>query len=455
MSDENKAYGVPFQRGVLHYMMIDPRFCSKACAHLKEGYFTGSLTWFYRKIREHFEQYKTCMTRSDLDHEVLKHSSEERATYAQELKDIAASGEFTFPYIQRNLTGFIRGNLYIAGYQEASTMFNAGSRQDAYEITKRKLDELLKVDFEDSRIAAFGDHEIVCDALGKQTMDAVPTGIKLIDEAMGGGMLPQTWTTFLGGSNVGKSMLGPNLAYYAAQKGKKTFITVHEDEELPTKVRFLSRFSGIPYNVLAQPRNYWTSEQALAVKKADEFLSHHVHIRFMYGQDAFLEKVQDSVRAEKQEWDFDLWFCDYGQCLKSKAYKSMDDRYGLHEYIYEQMKQTCLELYLAGAGGAQTNRSGHKVNRSGSDLVRMTDVGDSWGIAKKASNLITMNRSVKDMHDARITFLLDKVRNGRCPVAVECQTDFGCATTHKAYAENEKTQNEIPVDAQPDRDSDV
>jgi intein/homing endonuclease len=38
--------------------------------------------------------------------------------------------------------------------------------------------------------------------------------------------------------------------------------------------------------------------------------------------------------------------------------------------------QICLELSIAGAGGAQLNRLGHKVNKSGTSLIRTTDVGD-------------------------------------------------------------------------------
>ena len=387
------------------------------------------------------------MTQHDLQHEVQKHNYDDIAQYEKERVRISEAKEFTFSYLKKNLTTWVRCNHFIAGYHDAKDPFNIGSYEAAFQATEKRMKELRQVDFEDSRIVEFGDYEIVCDNLAKQAQEAVPTGIKFIDDAMGGGLQPQTWTTFLGGSNVGKSMLCPNLAYYAAQKGKKTFVVVHEDEELPTKARYLSRFSGIPYMELTQPRLLWSDETKLAVKKADEFLRSYVRIRFMYGQDAFLEKVMDAARNEKQDWDFHLFLDDYGQCLKSSAYRSMEDRYGLHEYIYEQLKQLCLELDIAGAGGAQTNRAGHKVNRSGADLLRMTDVGDSWGICKKSSNVITMNRSVVDIQENRIKFLLDKVRNGsKCPVAVACKTDYARCTTHVPYMQNELSQTEVHVE---------
>jgi hypothetical protein len=72
----------------------------------------------------------------------------------------------------------------------------------------------------------------------------------------------------------------------------------------------------------------------------------------------------------------------------------------------------------------------------------MTDVGDSWGIAKKSSNVITMNRSAEDMVNNRITFLLDKVRHGRCPVAIQCVTDYSRAIV---YDQDPINQVEISV----------
>lgn len=440
------VYGEPFQRGVLYWMLKDHAFCQKGAAFLKEDYFTGELKWFLRKIKGHFKDHLAIIGLSDLKNETLKHSSKDQEKYEKEYENIISSKDFSFQYIRKELTGFVRANIFIAAYKEASCLFNSSQQNEAYDITKRRLEELIKVDFENTKISEFGDYQVVCDEAAKQKENAIPTGIKFIDEAMNGGLMPQTWTTFLGGSNVGKSMLCPNLAYHAAKKGKRVFVTIHEDEENPTKRRYLSRFSGIPINRLAQPRNGWSLEEERKVAEADAFLKKYVRIRFMYGPDCFLEKVVDAVRLQKMEWDFELFLCDTGQCLKSTAYKALEDKYGLQEYIYSELKQICLDIKIAGAGGAQVNRMGHKVNKSGASLLRMTDVGDSWGICKKSSNVITMNRSDLDVGLERIVFLLDKVRDGICPVAVQCTTDYSKATTHVDYDATKANQNELTID---------
>jgi hypothetical protein len=439
MAEQAKTFthGPEFQRQVLRLMTTDLGFCARVCNYLKEDYFAGELKWFFRMSKRYYDEFNALPNDAYFKHEILKlaegqqHENERR---------LVAECEPERGYISKELTGFIRANIFIGSYREAAGLYNDGNKDDAYDFTLRKLQELQRVDFTQERVTRFGDWEAVLDAASSQASGAVPTGILAIDEAMGGGMLPQTWTTFLGPSNTGKSMLGPNLALAALHAGKRTFVTIHEDEEKPTKLRYLARFSGIPYNRLTLPRSQLDPAELELVSGADNLLSQFVVLRFMYGKESYLESVQDAVRMLKKEWNFHLFYNDYAQCLKTKMFKNMDDSYNMHEFIYGELKQLCLELDIAGAGGAQVNRTAFKVNKSGSDFVRCSDVSDSFGIVKKASNVITLNRSDADARLNRAVFLLDKVRNGRCPVAVEVVTDYSRCMTYQ-----QEMQREIPV----------
>jgi hypothetical protein len=438
-------HGPDFQRSVIRMMLVDRGFCFKSCAYLRSDYFSGELKWFYTRVKDFFEHYRRSPSEVELKSEVLKHG-DRAAQYEAELERILSARAIGLDYLKRELTGFIRANIFVGSYRQAADLYNNGDRDEAYRFTKTRLDELIVADFEKERVMSFGDAERVLELARLQFTEAIPTGIHFIDDAMFGGMMPQTWTTFIGGSNVGKSMLCPNLAYYAYKlKGKKTFVTVHEDEETPTYLRYLACWSNVPYNRLLLPKSDRTEEENRQIKDADELLREYVKMKFMFGTERYVENVVDEVRNMKDQWDLSLFLCDYGQCLKSRVFKSMDDKYSLQEYIYEELKQTCMQTGIAGAGGAQANRLGHKVARKGQDLLRGTDVGDSWGIYKKSSNVITMNRSTDDTQNNRITFLLDKVRNGRCPVAVQCITDYTRCVTHQPYSESHGTQTEIPV----------
>jgi hypothetical protein len=148
----------------------------------------------------------------------------------------------------------------------------------------------------------------------------------------------------------------------------------------------------------------------------------------------------DTAKQLMVEWPFHLYLCDYGQCLTSHDFKKLESIRHLHEHVYHMLKQLCLELDIAGAGGAQVNRSGMTKSKGGMDWLRCTDVSEAFGIIKKSSNVITMNRSAKDMLNNQMVYLVDKSRHGITEVAVECLTDYSRCRT---YIADPRTQNNV------------
>lgn len=442
------THGADFQRQVLKLMLTEPKFCAKASEYLEEAFFGAELKWFFRTIRSIFLELKTPPRVDTLTLECHKNGLEAQK-YLDEMRSILQTSPQE-DYLKKELTNFIRANQFVLACKEAVNLYNSGNREASYTYTKDQLDRLMKVDFEKERTANFGSVFEDLEVARKQHVGAIPTGIVGIDRAMNGGLFPQTWTTFLGGSNSGKSMLMPSLAYHAYRAGKKTFVTIHEDEEVPTKMRFYSRFTGIPFSRLFAPD--LTDEERELLKMADGVLKENVRLRFMYLQESTIEAVQLAARNLHRDWPFDLFLCDYGQCLTTNKFKTIDNTRLLQEFIYHELKQLCLDLNVAGAGGAQVNRAGHAMAKTGADLLRMTDVGESWGIVKKSSNVITMNRSDDDAANNRIIFLLDKVRNGTCPVAVECATDYNRCTTHDA--DNPTSQKLLELSLRPSKEPD-
>lgn len=444
MSDLTLRHGPEFQRSIIKTMMADRQFCSKAVQFLKDDFFSGELIWFFKKAREHFIEMKQPISDAEMVGKVNFHSVADQPKFKKELENILAGELIGKEYLRKELTAFIRANIFVSSVKQGADLYNAGERQACYDFIKGKMQDLYLADFEKDRVVRFGDSEAILEVARNQSRDAIPTGLKPIDDAIHGGMMPQTFTLFLGGTNVGKSMICPNLAKFAAKmKKKKTFVTIHEDELVQTKLRYLSCWSMVPYNKLLLPKDAWTPEEIESVKRADEELREFVVMRFMFGKERYIENVLDEVRIMKEHWDFDLFLCDYGQCLKTK--QNHEKKHDTQEFIYEELGQICMELGLVGAGGAQVNRLGHQVAKKGHDFLRVTDVGDSFGICRKANNVITMNRSEEDTQNNRIIFLLDKVRNGKCPVAVQATTDYGMCTTHFPWAENTALQTEVPV----------
>jgi replicative DNA helicase len=445
MSELQNRQGPEFQRCVIKNMLSDSLFCSRAVTLLEDSYFSGELSWFFRTISTLYNDYKRMPLPGEVRAQCAR-QEKEKAKYEAAFDEIMAAEQIGKEYLKKELTAFIRANIFVSSVRQGADLYNSGDRQACYDFLKEKMNALNTADFEADRLVSFGNLESIIEEARQQSINAVPTGIKPIDDVMYGGMMPQTWTTFLGGSNVGKSMLCPNLAKAAYElKKKKTLIVIHEDEEIPTQLRYLACFSDVPYNRLLLPRSDLTEDEQRRIRDAQQILREYVRLRFMYSKESFTETVCGEARNIYERWQYDLFLDDYLQCNKSKMFKSMEDTYTLHEYTTQELKQLCCELRVAGGGGAQVNRMGHKMNRAGTDLLRCTDVGDSWGIVKKSSNVVTMNRSEQDIQNNRITFLLDKARNAeRCPIAVQCESRYDRCQTFTRFNEILGNQVEVP-----------
>jgi hypothetical protein len=441
------VFGEEFQRAVIKLMFTDKVFMTRAVAQLKQEYFMNELKWFFERIVAHCKEHNNLQPfPGDIESQIGRHDVKDQQRF-RDVFNLIFESNITAAKIKKDLTGFIRANMFLSTYEVAARLYNTDQKESAYEFTKRNMDAIAHVNFNKDRSVSFGDHEAVMVQLANQANDSIKIGIKAIDDALMGGLYRQTWTTFCGGSNSGKSMLSIPLALNAAMQGKKTYITVHEDEELPTKARFLSGFSGVPLSKINTGIDFLTDQEKEAMKLADQLLKKFVRMRFMYSLEATIEAVCAAARQEMQENPFDLFICDYGQCLSSERFKSLESTRHLHEHVYFELKQLCLELDVAGAGGAQVNRQGHAMAKSGADWIRGTDVAEAFGIYRKSSNFITINRSEADAKHGRVVFLLDKARNGLAPVAVECVSNYSIC---RPYLADQSKQKVIPVENGPD-----
>jgi replicative DNA helicase len=434
----NMRFAREFQQAVIRLMLMDASFCHKAVDLLQASHFVDRLSWFFSTIAEFTKEHGTMPTPEVIFGEISKHSVDKQIEYSDELTEILKIQPVP-NHIKDRMTDFVRCNIFIQSAHGAAKLYNNNKQNEAFTFVKEKMEELYKSSFESDPYSRFGDaRSVIAQAYAEQSA-AIKTGIKLIDEQIGG-LLPGTFTVWLGASNAGKSMLGPALAKQAAKQGKRTFISIHEDEETPTKIRYLACFAEIDINKLTFSPYSLTEDELARLDKADKLLKEFVTLRFMYTTEATIENVMDVARDLMRTWPFDLYVCDYGQCLTSKLAGRQEMRH-LNEHVYHMLKQLCLELKIAGTGGAQVNRNGMAMNRAGSEFLRCTDVSEAYGIIKKATSVITMNRSNEDVINNRIVFLLDKARNGKCPVAVECMSDYGKAIVYRVDSQ----QNPVSV----------
>lgn len=448
MDQNTFPFSEEFQYALLKIMGIDDIFAAKCCVHLEEKYFNNKyLSWVFRITRNYYLEYKKTPSISTLENEARKEDVKDQPTYLDTIRKIFSTTEFDADYVRRELTGFVRNNIFVETHKTSATLYNARNTTNAFDFTKRKIDELLQVDFEKEDMVDFNNIEQYLNEAANMTNSSIPTGITPIDKVLtGGGLCPGTLTTLLSGTNAGKSMALLNMGFYAAKADKKIVSIHHEDEEGPTVLRLISRITGIPFFSLYS--GTLSDQQREMINMAKRWLAKCWHMKFMYGAETNVEDVINWLRLHKKQFDFDLVIDDYGQFIRTKQ-KTEGERF-TQALVYRGLKACALELKVAMLTCAQANREGQKISRKGVDLLTTTDFAECFEIARVSNNVLTLNRSESMEKNNELVYSLVKQRAGKVGVRVKCTTDFSKCVTHKEGGMTEVDALTLPADDEDD-----
>lgn len=431
--NDNTSVNFPFskeyQYQVLKLMILDDTFMVKCSSFLKEEYFEDKyLSWVFRTIVRYYEEYGRPITTLVLENEARKYPVDKQQPYIDSLNFILNVKNVDEQYVRRELTGFIRRNIFTETFKKAANLYNVNNNESAYEFTKEKIDELIAVDFEADNIVHWDDAIKYVEESKRLSLRAVPTGISYIDNVMNGGMTPGSLTTLIAPTNAGKSMVLVNIGYHALLAGKKIVTIHHEDDELSTVNRVISRFTGIPYNKLLCSDRMLEPIEIQKIELIKKKLKDNWVMKFMYGSDTAVEDVRDWLKLRKKEFNFDLVIDDYGQFIRTKK-KTENERF-TQTIVYRTLKQIALELDVAVLTCAQGTREAQKVARKGTDYLKSTDISECFEIARISNNVITLNRSEENSKKDRLIFYLEKQRSGKVGIAVECISNYNKCITH-------------------------
>src|ERR1035437_1671079 len=190
------------------------------------------------------------------------------------------------------------------------------------------------------------------------------------------------------------------------------------------------------FSMLENPAGIQEFENSLGF--LDKYLT---FVPFIRGG-ASIEDVEEIIRRKSDDRmaregkSFDMVVIDYPALLTSRvASEGKWAKRHVDEAVYKDVTQLAGELKFHALVSIQTNREGSKINRGLSKkeekrLLSMEDVQESWGPMTSATNVISINRSIKAMNANRLTYLLCKSRSSETGQAVVCRTNYTHATTH-------------------------
>jgi len=413
-----------FQNGIVKLMLTDQNFSSKCLNHLSPEYFENKyLSWIFSRMRHHNDTYGNPPSGQYIWDQIKNIKEEEQASYKASFKNIAKTNLQDDAYLRDELTQFIQTREFKKMHQTEAELFNSGKYKEAFDYVSDYILKIKTISFNDSDFIQRKDMDKILVDARESITNHIPTGITAIDKALNGGLPKQSVTTVLGAWNVGKSIVGINLVYYAAMAGKKVLYIFHEGRKSQVVLRFLSRISGISYNNIMAGVYLEDPIQVKKIEDAKTFIEEYIRIREMRQVGVSIEDVCAYAKATMDEWHFDELLDDYGQKLITgkKGFKELRHIQG---HIWHTFDLLSAELDIAIVTFGQLNRDHVKINRGGGQIVRSEGVSECSAIAMVSETILTINKSPHDEEENKLIICLDKCRDSRAGLLVGCNTNF-------------------------------
>ena len=427
MQNDNQEEKLPLdavlQYHILKMLSTSDRFANKALYYLEERYFENSiLGWFYKTIREFYDKFKKPPELHTLKNEILKFPQADRSKYDRAYERIETSKYPDEDYLLQELTGWLRRREFILLHKEMAELYNKRQHDSAYDVTSEAILRLKGIDLTKDTTVDFFKIEDAIERASKSSENRIPIGIPEIDRALLGGLPRQTLTTVLGSTNSGKSIQLINMAYNAILANKKVLHVYHEGADDQMALRFLSRFTGIPYMCFFNGLKSMTEQEMDAIATAKRIMSERLILKPWQEFGLCVEDVISYFRQLKSDFDYDMVVDDYAQLLFTRHHQ--DEIRHNQANVYRALNQTAAQLNVAVVTAAQGNRMSHKDAEAGGRLIGLTDIAECFEICRVSECVLTLTRSNEDQVNNRVKILLAKQRDGAVNVAVDCNTDL-------------------------------
>lgn len=414
---------VTIQYHILRMMVINENFLSKASTFLHVNYFENSVIgWFYETICKHYEIYKKKVEFITLHNEILKFDPRDRIKYEIVLEKIENSNYTDEFYLRNELTAWVKSREFISLHKNVAELFNNKQRDKAYDFTNHAISRLNQIDFNEDKIINFRDIESIIHRVSKIEDTHIPLGIPQLDEAMLGGLPKGLLTTILGSTNAGKTITLINIAYNAIKANKKVLFIYHEGSDDQMTLRFLSRFTGIPYMNFYRGFDSFSNEEKESISKNKYLIDSHLVLKPWHMHGTTVEEVIAYSKQKINDFQFDMIVIDYAQLLYTK-YAGKEVRHN-QAIVYRALGGLAAELDVVLVTAAQGTRTSHTKVEKGEQLLGLTDISECFEIIRCSPTVITLTRSLFDTLNNKIKIMLAKQRDGKVNIAVSCNTDI-------------------------------
>lgn len=427
------------QSAILGWMLKNYEFCLKCLVALKPHMFGNpDLTEIFESIKEFLDEYKATPSPESLF--AFMNTKNNKKHLKAVINDcMAFSVKFNHQFLSDRLSDWVKTSLFLVYTQEAMRFREIGDVGAMEQTVRKFLEKSNESSFKMDSSYRFGSPvEDFIKYYREEAQDGVTTGLSELDKILGGSLRRGEHTLILAATNVGKTTVCINILAHNIMKKKHCLLLTHEglDIDVANKLRRRMLMKSIP-----EVLEMIDSKDPVALEKIESvdkrIMEYLTYLQAAKSGGLFIEDVVNTIRIEneklfaKKGHYYDLVIDDYPGKLFSRLVNHKDFRHGV-KYCYDQMQQVALEYKFHAISPVQSNRDGAKKNkyREADEYLSEAEIAEAYGIAQDASNLLGVNRSVKDGFKNRMFINIIKTRQGPTNDVIQCNTDFPRMISH-------------------------
>lgn len=314
--------------------------------------------------------------------------------------------------LQTEVNDVCKQHAYSMAFAEAQELLAKEKYEDAMRVIN-KAGSVAPV--EDDSLDLFGKTSEIFDLLKKDHEEVCAvSGFPSVDAAKQGGFRRGELIVFVGKPGKGKSAVLGHVAVANVMAGKNVLFLTLENAKATVVTRIIACMMKVPMDQIHLDRIN-IKQRFMALKKQIEG---GLRIEESPGGAVGMEELRGILERLKRIGDFipDVVILDYLGEMKPDKQNS---RYEWLETRAQEIRSLASEYGCAMITAAQTNRKGEETS-----IVTAYELGDCYGIFRKADMLITLNADEQERARNLMRLYVDKNRQGKSGFIVWLSADF-------------------------------
>ncbi|MBT9670547.1 AAA family ATPase [Secundilactobacillus kimchicus] len=309
---------------------------------------------------------------------------------------------------------FVRQSLSYAEIVRQANIANEDEEYDLPAILGKALEKINSIDISsqgDKPISVFEDRARVVELYSQLKLSKLPTGVKTLDEATGGGLAKGEVGLVAARSGYGKTTTLASLAVSYAKQGFNVLHITLEELEARMLLRFDRISSGMDVGQLLNADNSVNQEAMLKLDDGYRKALETGKLGKLYfdkksPQTVTVDRVRQILRSTEREngLKFDVLLIDYPDLMLNTERTGNEAEDG--SMIFQQLRTLAQSNNVLLWTATQLNRSS-----SFADIMTMDNVEGSFRKINTVEFAITLNRNEEEYEQGFMRYHIDKNRN--------------------------------------------